>query len=407
MPKLSVPAATTAAAPTGTVGRQPVFDEAVTLLEEASSTGSMRFLLVAGEPGIGKSRLVTDLGDRASAAGFRVLVGRCHEGDYAPALWPWLGIVRSLAGQPGASQRLSGPTARPTPRWRADRRSQWRWHRSADVRRRRRAGAALRRRDAAVAGAGGPALGRRHVAAAAQPPGRIRTPGTGRGDLHPAYDGGHHRAGSGRHDGCARAGRGRADPAGRSRHRRRGRAAAGLGRGARRPAGRGGCRADRGQPVLRPAVRPAARGDPRPAHCDGGGPPRARWHPRRPAAAPLPAAGGGGDGADRGRCTRSPDRPGPGLGARRAPGRPLPRPAGPRDDQWSGRGAGRGVRLRARAGARDDVRRAQRGSQDAAARPRGTGDRAASCRQRRRERRDRASRPPRCAARSRARRTRA
>ena len=89
-------------APTGTIGRQPVFDQAVALLEEASLTGSMRFLLVAGEPGIGKSRLVTDLGARASAAGFRVLVGRCHEGDYAPALWPWLGIVRSLAGQPKA-----------------------------------------------------------------------------------------------------------------------------------------------------------------------------------------------------------------------------------------------------------------------------------------------------------------
>ena len=104
-PAPPVPPGTTAphaAAPTGTVGRQPVFDQAVTLLEEATSTGSVRFLLVAGEPGIGKSRLVTDLGAHAHAAGFRVLVGRCHEGDYAPALWPWLGIVRRLAVQSGA-----------------------------------------------------------------------------------------------------------------------------------------------------------------------------------------------------------------------------------------------------------------------------------------------------------------
>ena len=110
VPEPPVPSAATAplpAAPTGTVGRQPVFDEAVTLLAGATSTGSMRFLLVAGEPGIGKSRLVTDLGDRASAAGFRVLVGRCHEGDYAPALWPWLGIVRSLAGQPDGQPNTS------------------------------------------------------------------------------------------------------------------------------------------------------------------------------------------------------------------------------------------------------------------------------------------------------------
>ena len=208
-PTARPPAATAPlpAAPTGTVGRQPVFDEAVTLLEEASSTGSMRFLLVAGEPGIGKSRLVTDLGARASAAGFRVLVGRCHEGDYAPALWPWLGIVRSLAGPSRGPADAADPRLDPLLGGELDRRSQWWRHRPADVRRRRRAGAALRRRDAAVAGARGPPLGRRHVAAAAQPPGRIRSPGTGRRDLHPAYDGGHHRAGTGRHDGCARAGR--------------------------------------------------------------------------------------------------------------------------------------------------------------------------------------------------------
>ena len=29
--------------------------------------------------------------------GFRVLVGRCHEGDYAPALLPWLAVVRALS----------------------------------------------------------------------------------------------------------------------------------------------------------------------------------------------------------------------------------------------------------------------------------------------------------------------
>ena len=27
-----------------------------------------------------------------------MLVGRCHEGDYAPALWPWVTIVRGLPG---------------------------------------------------------------------------------------------------------------------------------------------------------------------------------------------------------------------------------------------------------------------------------------------------------------------
>ena len=105
-PAVAPPSASSRPAPgpgTGTVGRQDVLDDTVSLLEEVRSTGSTRFLLVAGEPGIGKSRLVNDLGERARTAGFRVLVGRCHEGDFAPALWPWLGIVRSLADGPGMS----------------------------------------------------------------------------------------------------------------------------------------------------------------------------------------------------------------------------------------------------------------------------------------------------------------
>ena len=81
----------------GTVGRGGVLDQAAALLDDAIVAGSTRFLLVAGEPGIGKSRLVADLGETATARGMRVLVGRCHEDDYAPALWPWLGIVRALS----------------------------------------------------------------------------------------------------------------------------------------------------------------------------------------------------------------------------------------------------------------------------------------------------------------------
>ncbi len=104
-PKPAVTSVTSAPVPprqvrrssTGTVGRQPVLDVTRSLLEDAQSTASPRFLLVAGEPGIGKSQLVNDLGAHAETTGSRVLVGRCHEGDYAPALWPWLGIVRALA----------------------------------------------------------------------------------------------------------------------------------------------------------------------------------------------------------------------------------------------------------------------------------------------------------------------
>ena len=92
-----------------------------------------RFLLVAGEPGIGKSRLVSDLGVAASARGMRVLVGRCHEDDYAPALRPWLGVVRALSD---GARRRPAADASPGGRSLADARSGV-GHGTADVRRRR------------------------------------------------------------------------------------------------------------------------------------------------------------------------------------------------------------------------------------------------------------------------------
>jgi predicted ATPase len=51
--------------------------------------------LVAGEPGIGKSRLAEELIAEARARGARVLVGRCWEAGGAPAYWPWVQSVRA------------------------------------------------------------------------------------------------------------------------------------------------------------------------------------------------------------------------------------------------------------------------------------------------------------------------
>ncbi|MGH2765851.1 MAG: ATP-binding protein, partial [Actinomycetota bacterium] len=52
--------------------------------------------LVAGEPGIGKSRLADELGSRAREGGTRVLWGRCWEAGGAPAYWPWVQSIRAL-----------------------------------------------------------------------------------------------------------------------------------------------------------------------------------------------------------------------------------------------------------------------------------------------------------------------
>ncbi|MBV9831419.1 MAG: AAA family ATPase [Marmoricola sp.] len=96
----------------GTVGREDVLAGAAALVRSAATAdgpGAPRFLLLAGEPGIGKSRLVEDLVAVADGAGARTLVGRCHDGDYAPALWPWLGIVRDLVAATGDPDPLLVP----------------------------------------------------------------------------------------------------------------------------------------------------------------------------------------------------------------------------------------------------------------------------------------------------------
>lgn len=53
----------------------------------ASGSGSV--ILLAGEPGIGKTRLATEIAALAAARGIRVGWGRCWEAGGAPAFWPW------------------------------------------------------------------------------------------------------------------------------------------------------------------------------------------------------------------------------------------------------------------------------------------------------------------------------
>jgi DNA-binding SARP family transcriptional activator len=75
--------------------------------------GRGRVVLVAGEPGIGKTRLAEEAARHAAAAEMQVAWGRCHEGDGAPAFWPWAQVVRQLASELGPGQLASmlGPSA--------------------------------------------------------------------------------------------------------------------------------------------------------------------------------------------------------------------------------------------------------------------------------------------------------
>jgi len=62
--------------------------------------GQGKLVLVAGEAGIGKTRLAEELGAEARSREARVAWGRCREGT-APAYWPWRQALRAYAaGRP-------------------------------------------------------------------------------------------------------------------------------------------------------------------------------------------------------------------------------------------------------------------------------------------------------------------
>jgi len=76
------------------VGRDAELEELLGGLDAALG-GHGRLFLIAGEAGIGKSRLADEVGSQARARGMRVLVGRCWEGGGAPAYWPWVQSLRA------------------------------------------------------------------------------------------------------------------------------------------------------------------------------------------------------------------------------------------------------------------------------------------------------------------------
>lgn len=52
-------------------------------------------VLVVGQPGIGKSRLVDEVASVATVRGLRVLWGRCWDTAGAPPYWPWVQVLRA------------------------------------------------------------------------------------------------------------------------------------------------------------------------------------------------------------------------------------------------------------------------------------------------------------------------
>lgn len=69
--------------------------------------GGRRLVLVSGEAGVGKSRLVAELAAAATDAGAALLVGRCEQA----ALIPYQPVTDALAASPAAAAALAGAPA--------------------------------------------------------------------------------------------------------------------------------------------------------------------------------------------------------------------------------------------------------------------------------------------------------
>ncbi len=70
--------------------------EALDGILEAAASGRGALRLLAGEPGIGKTRLADEMVLRATAKGFLASWGRAWETEGAPVYWPWIEVLSPL-----------------------------------------------------------------------------------------------------------------------------------------------------------------------------------------------------------------------------------------------------------------------------------------------------------------------
>jgi tetratricopeptide (TPR) repeat protein len=97
----------------GTEAQRPFVGRDGEIERLESHLGHGRLILVTGDPGIGKTRLVEEFAAHARARGVVAWWGRCWEGEGAPAFWPWIEIVRGIAlhTDPATLRAQLGPAA--------------------------------------------------------------------------------------------------------------------------------------------------------------------------------------------------------------------------------------------------------------------------------------------------------
>jgi predicted ATPase len=80
----------------GFIGRAPELAALRAAMDEAAA-GRGGVVLLAGEPGIGKTTLAEEACRSAIASGAAVVWGRCAELEGTPAYWPWIQVLRGIA----------------------------------------------------------------------------------------------------------------------------------------------------------------------------------------------------------------------------------------------------------------------------------------------------------------------
>ena len=75
------------------VGREREMGQLRAALNDAF-VGRGRLVMLAGEPGIGKTRVAQELASCARTLGAQVLWGWCYEQEGAPPYWPWAQPIR-------------------------------------------------------------------------------------------------------------------------------------------------------------------------------------------------------------------------------------------------------------------------------------------------------------------------
>ncbi|MBL0888223.1 ATP-binding protein [Myceligenerans indicum] len=78
---------------------------------ERTSQGGTELVVVEGEPGVGKTRLMEEVAGDAAGRGALVAWGRCTDGEGTPSMWPWAQVVGAV---------LEGLSLPEREAWRAD-----------------------------------------------------------------------------------------------------------------------------------------------------------------------------------------------------------------------------------------------------------------------------------------------